>query len=110
MVFELASLRQILQDYNKSLFLAEKYRVIAKEEKIYNIRCFREEVRVCYSFEKDIRDIIACVERPLLFKVSRRRSYVPICSRSKEYSFAEAVSHFEQQIREELEGIVFVQQ
>ena len=41
MVFELQSLRQIIADYNHSLFLAEKYHVIGKIEKVYNINLIR---------------------------------------------------------------------
>ena len=50
MVFELESLTQTIADYNKCLFLAEKYHVIAKMEKLYNIKFFKEEMQMCYSF------------------------------------------------------------
>jgi hypothetical protein len=73
MVFELQSLTQIIADYNTSLFLAEKYHVIAKSEKIYNVQLFKGELRCCYSFEKDLRDIISCVEAPVLYKVCRTK-------------------------------------
>jgi hypothetical protein len=50
MVFELASLVEVISDYNNSLFLAEKYHVIQKEETVYNFRLYRSELRLCYSF------------------------------------------------------------
>ena len=50
MVFDLASLLGIISDYNNSLFLAEKYHVIQKEEIVYNFRIYKPEQRLCYSF------------------------------------------------------------
>ena len=50
MVFDLASLVGVISDYNNSLFLAEKYHVIQKEEVVYNFRIYRPEQRLCYSF------------------------------------------------------------
>ncbi len=41
MVFDLAYLMDIISDYNHSLFLAERYHVIQKEEVVYNFRLFR---------------------------------------------------------------------
>jgi hypothetical protein len=54
------------------LFLAEKYHVVQKHEQTYNFRLFKTEIKECVSFEKDIRDIVSCVENPLLYKVSRK--------------------------------------
>ena len=56
MVFSLPSLRETMQDYRSSLFLAEKYHVMAKEEKVYNVQMYQLEQQLCYSFEKDLRD------------------------------------------------------
>lgn len=91
MVFSLPSLRETMQDYRSSLFLAEKYHVMAKEEKVYNVQMYQLEQQLCYSFEKDLRDIISCSDDHLLLKVARRKSYVPICSRTRQYAISEAV-------------------
>lgn len=71
MAFEFKSLTDIVTDYNNNLFLAEKYRVLAKTEQVYNINTWKLELRSCYSFEKDIRDFLGCVNDPMLFKVDR---------------------------------------
>ena len=41
MVFELKWLVEIVTDYNNNLFLAEKYRVLAKTEKVYNTKTWK---------------------------------------------------------------------
>lgn len=103
MIFELACLTDLVADYNHSLFLAEKYRVIAKPEKVFNITTNRSEQRACYSFEKDIRDLISCVAEPILFKVAREEQYAPICSKSDKYCLPMALNYFGQRLRRELE-------
>ena len=41
MIFEFKWLTDIVTDYNNSLFLAQKYRVIVKAEKVYNIKTWK---------------------------------------------------------------------
>jgi hypothetical protein len=103
MVFELQSLRQIIADYNHNLFLAEKYHVIGKVERAYNFGMARSEQRMCYSFEKDLRDIISCQDNHVLYKVSRTREYAPICSKKERYCLHIALNYFGLRLQEELD-------
>jgi hypothetical protein len=104
MVFELKWLTEIVADYNNNLFLAEKYRVVAKSERVYNTQTWKIEQRSCYSFEKDIRDFLSCIKDPILYKVERGREYAPVCSKNDSYCFPMAVGHFSQRLRAELES------
>jgi hypothetical protein len=38
MVFEFDSLTKLIADYNTNLFLAEKYHVVAKDEKVFDFK------------------------------------------------------------------------
>ncbi len=102
MAFELAALVKIIADYNNSLFLAEKYHVIHKEEQVYNFRFFKTEPSECYSFEKDLRDVISCVKDPLLYKVPRKDQYVPILTKNKGYALSEAQTFYQERLEAEL--------
>ena len=104
MVFRMSSLVEIIEDYQSTLFLAAKYHVIAKDEQVYNPRLYHVEMRSCFSFEKDLRDIIACIDQPLMLKVDRLKEYVPIISQSKEYSFEAAVAHYQARLEKDLQG------
>lgn len=105
MVFELKWLVEIVTDYNNNLFLAEKYRVLAKTEKVYNTKTWKLELQNCFSFEKDIRDFLTCVDDPILFKVERGREYAPICSRNDSYCLHMAIDHFQSRLQAELESV-----
>ena len=95
MAFELSSLLSIITDYNNNLFLAEKYHVIRKEEQVYNFRIYKSEPRECYSFEKDIRDIVSCIPDTVLYRVSRRDEYAPVMTRNKGYALNEALNFYQ---------------
>jgi hypothetical protein len=102
MVFDLAYLVDIISDYNNNLFLAEHYHVIQKEEVVYNFRLYKPEQRLCFSFEKDIRDVISCVPDPLLYKVKRQTSYAPVMTRNKGYALNEALNFYRERLEKEL--------
>ena len=103
MIFRLSSLVELIEDYKTTLFMAAKYHVIDKHERVYNPRFYHVESKPCYSFEKDLRDIITCIEKPLLLKVDRLEHFAPIVSKSKEYSLDAAVAHYENRLERELQ-------
>ena len=94
LVVEFDWLTEIVSDYNSNLFLAEKYHVLSKVERVHNIKMWKTEKRLCYSFEKDIRDLVGCVNDPILFRVSRSEQYAPIWTRDGQYCLDSAVNHF----------------
>jgi hypothetical protein len=49
---------------------------------------YKSEQRQCYSFEKDIRDVISCVKDPILYKVSRENDYAPVTTKTKGYALS----------------------
>lgn len=77
--------------------------MLAKIEKVFNIKTNKIESRSCYSFEKDIRDLVSCVADPILFKVSREKEYAPIISKSDKYCLPMALNYFSQRLRIELD-------
>ena len=86
-VVEWKTLEKIVENSQKELFMAENYQLIKKEEKAYNYWLDRSENAECYSFERDIRNCISEIEEPELLVVERERSFLPVLTVDKEYSF-----------------------
>lgn len=102
LVFELETLRRLVEDYASSISLAQHYQQVELTEQVSNFEADRVEPRKCFNFEKDIRYLTTCVKDPLLYKVVRGSDFAPICSRDGEYSFKEAVGHYKGRLEKEL--------
>ena len=41
-----------------------------------------------------MRDVISCVDDPILYKVNRTKEYAPIITKSSSYSLYEALNYY----------------
>ena len=41
-----------------------------------------------------MRDVISCVDDPILYKVNRTKEYAPIITRNNSYSISEAMNYY----------------
>jgi hypothetical protein len=80
-VVQLDTLKGVVETLQRELTSAEKYSLIRKQEPFYNYARSQTDRREGFSFERDIRGYISCIEGPLLLEVSREQSFMPVVSR-----------------------------
>jgi UDP-N-acetylglucosamine pyrophosphorylase len=102
LVFELETLRTVTKDYASNISMAQYYQIIRLEAEIYDFG--RDEVREgrCSNFEKDLRYLLTCIKDPLLLSVPRLNEFAPVLSKSRDYSFNEAVNYYRSALEREL--------
>jgi hypothetical protein len=68
---------------------------------VFHPETHQSRLEKCYSFEKDLRLLVSTSEKVLFYLVPRRE-FVPIYTKNRQYSIAEAYRHYQEDIEKDL--------
>lgn len=92
-VVNFSKLEQIVERCQKELTSPLLYSLIVRTDPTYNYSTNAVEPKVCYSFERDIRHYVSMVQDPLLIEVPRQEQYMPVITKTGEYSLYDTVEY-----------------